>query len=206
MAERDMNIDPKDHDPRRLYQLLLSCVSPRPIAWISTLSRDGVPNLAPFSFFNAITSRPPLLSVAISRRAGKRKDTAENASSTGQFVVHMVTEGLLDAMVLTSGDYPPEVDEIALAGLTPVPSTRVKPPRLAEAPVAMECTTREIFEVSPGIVDLLIGEVVMFHVADSLPIDEELRIPAQALRPLARLGGEDYAALGAISSRPRPKV
>ena len=206
MAVAGMKIDPKEHDSRHLYQLLLSCVTPRPIAWISTVSRDGVRNLAPFSFYNAITSYPPLLSVAISRRNGKRKDTAHNASSTREFVVNVVTESCLDAMVLTSGDYPPEVDEIALAGLTAVPSTLVKPPRVAEAPVAMECRTREIFEISPGIVDLLIGEVVMFHLADELPIDAELRIPPEALRPLARLCGDGYAALGALSSRPRPKV
>jgi flavin reductase (DIM6/NTAB) family NADH-FMN oxidoreductase RutF len=201
-----MKIDPNAHSSRDLYQLLLSSVTPRPIAWISTVSREGVPNLAPFSFYNAITSRPPLLSVAVSRRQGKRKDTAANASSTGELVVNVVTEACLDAMVLSSGDYPPEVDEISLAGLTPVPSSVVRPPRLAEAPIAMECRTREIFEISPGIVDLLIAEVVMFHVADELPIDDELRIAPEALRPLARLCGDGYAALGALSYRPRPKV
>jgi len=201
-----MRIDPKEHDSRKLYQLMLSCVTPRPIAWISTVSRRGVLNLAPFSFYNAITSKPPLLSVAIARRDGTRKDTAHNASTTREFVVNVVTERNLDHMVQTSGDYAPDVDEFAVVGLTPVPSALVKPPRVAEAPIAMECRTREIFEISPGIVDLLIGEVVMFHIADELTVSAELTIAAEELRPLARLGGEDYAALGLVSKRARPKV
>jgi flavin reductase (DIM6/NTAB) family NADH-FMN oxidoreductase RutF len=201
-----MRIDPNDYDSRRVYFLMMSAVTPRPIAWISTVSRDGVGNLAPFSFYNAITSRPPLLSVAISRRRGQRKDTTVNASTTGEFVINVVTVGQLDAMVQTSGDYPPEVDELREAGLTAVPSEMVRPARIAEAPIAMECRTREIFEVSPGVVDLVIGEVVLFHVSDELPIDDDLRISAAALEPLCRLGGEQYATLGTILERPRPKV
>lgn len=201
-----MRIDPSDYDSRRIYYLLMSSVTPRPIAWISTLSRDGVPNLAPFSFYNAVTSKPPLISVAVSRRRRKRKDTADNASSTGEFVVNVVTTRHLDAMVTTSGDFPPEIDEFEQAGVTAAPCQVVRPPRVAEAPIAMECRTREIFEVSPGIVDLVIGEVVLFHVADELPIDDDLHVPAAALEPLARLGGQDYAPLGPIVQRRRPKV
>ncbi|MBW2529770.1 MAG: flavin reductase family protein [Deltaproteobacteria bacterium] len=201
-----MRIDPSEHDSRRIYYLMMSSVTPRPIAWVSTLSRDGVPNLAPFSFYNAVTSKPPLLSVAISRRRKQRKDTALNASSTGEFVVNVVTERHLDAMVQSSADYPPEVDEFEKAGVVAAPSELVRPPRVAEAPIAMECRTREIFEVSPGIVDLLIGEVVLFHVADDLPIDEDLHIPAAALGPIGRLGGQDYAPLGTVVQRPRPDV
>jgi flavin reductase (DIM6/NTAB) family NADH-FMN oxidoreductase RutF len=182
----------------------MSCVTPRPIAWVSTISKGGVHNLAPFSYFNAVTSKPPLLSIAIGRRGGKRKDTADNASTTRELVVNVVTEPNLDKMVLTSGEYPPEVDEIALAGLTPVASVKVKPPRIAEAPISMECRTREIFEVSPGIVDLVIAEIVLFHIADTLPVDERLSIPAELLRPVGRLGGIDYAFLGEIKKVPRP--
>jgi flavin reductase (DIM6/NTAB) family NADH-FMN oxidoreductase RutF len=201
-----MIIDPAEHDPRKLYFLLLSAVTPRPIAWVSTLSKDGVRNLAPFSFFSAITSKPPLLSIAVSRRGGQRKDTALNASVTRELVVNVVTEADLDPMVATSGEYGPEVDEFERCGVVAAPSQLVKPPRVASAPIAMECRTREIFEVSPGIVDLVIAEVVLFHVADGLPIDDELRIPAEALRPLARLGGNDYAALGAVHRRTRPVI
>ncbi len=201
-----MQIDPRDYDARRIYQLMTSVVVPRPIAWVSSLSRDGVLNLAPFSYFNAVTSTPPLISISVGRRRGQRKDTAHNASSTREFVVNIVTEANLAAMNDTSGDYPPEVNEFEVAALTPIPSVRVKPPRVAEAPVQLECRTREIFELSPGIVDLVIGEVVMFHVADELPIDGDLHIPGGALRAVARLGGSDYATLGEIKSLPRPRV
>ena len=199
-------IDPNDHASRNIYYLMTSIVVPRPIAWVSTMSRDGVLNLAPFSYFNAITSKPPLLSISVGRRRGARKDTANNASATRELVVNVVTEPNLDKMVQTSGDYGPEVDEFAKAGLTPLDSALVKPPRVAEAPVQMECKTREIFELSPGIADLVIAEVVMFHIAEDLPLDDDLRLPAADLRPVARLGGSEYAFLGEILERDRPKV
>jgi len=201
-----MQIDPQEHSPRLIYQLMTSVIVPRPIAWVSTLSRDGVQNLAPFSFFNGITSKPPLLSIAVSRRRGRRKDTTVNASATGQLVVNVVTDPQLEAMVQTSGDYPPELDELAAAGLTPVDSFKVKPPRVAEAPVQLECVTRQIIEISPGIVDLIIGEVVLFHVADDLAVDDGLRVAAAALRPIGRLGANEYSTLGEIKRVDRPQV
>lgn len=201
-----MQIDPKEYDSRRIYHLMTSVVTPRPIAWVSTVSRDGIVNLAPFSYFNAVTSLPPLLSISVGRRRGQRKDTAHNASSTRELVVNVVTEPNLEAMVHTSGDFAPDVDELALAGLTAVPSVLVKPPRVKEAPVAMECKTREIFEISPGIVDLVIAEVVMFHVADELPIDDDLKISGAALRTVGRLGGDEYALQGELIKRGRPPV
>ncbi|MBW2458507.1 MAG: flavin reductase family protein [Deltaproteobacteria bacterium] len=201
-----MQIDPQDHSPRLIYQLMTSVIVPRPIAWVSTQSRDGVLNLAPFSFFNGITSKPPLLSIAVSRRRGRRKDTTENASTTGQFVVNVVTDPQLETMVETSADHPPEVDELTAAGLTPVASIKVKPPRVAEAPVQLECVTHQIIEISPGIVDLIIGEVVLFHVADDLTVDDELRVAAAQLRPIGRLGADEYTTLGDIQRVDRPKV
>jgi flavin reductase (DIM6/NTAB) family NADH-FMN oxidoreductase RutF len=165
---------------------------------VSTLSREGVQNLAPFSYFNAITSKPPLLSIAVGRRRGHRKDTAHNAASTGELVVNIVTEPNLEKMVHTAGEFPPEVDELTLAGLTPIPSMLVKPPRVAEAPVQLECRTREIFELSPGIVDLVIAEVVMFHIADNLPITDDLLISGEDLRTVGRLGGTEYLVGGEV--------
>ncbi|MBM4357237.1 MAG: flavin reductase family protein [Deltaproteobacteria bacterium] len=201
-----MQIDPKDHDATRLYQLMTSVIVPRPIAWVSTLSRDGVPNLAPFSFFSGLTTTPPLVTIAAGRRRGARKDTTNNASATRELVVNLVTEGQLDAMVKTSGEFPPEVDEIALAGLTPLPSVKVRPPRIAEAPVQLECKTREILELSPGIVDLIVAEIVHVHVADGIPVGEDLSIPTEALRPIARLGGACYTTLGTIVKVERPRT
>jgi flavin reductase (DIM6/NTAB) family NADH-FMN oxidoreductase RutF len=201
-----MKIDPKDHSSRNIYHLMTSVVVPRPIAWVSSQSRDGVLNLAPFSYFNAITSKPPLLCISVGRRRGVRKDTANNASSTGEFVVNVVTEPNIDKMVQTAGEYAPDVDEFAKVGLTPADSVLVKPPRVAEAPVQMECRTRQIIEISPGVADMVIGEVVMFHIADDLPIDEDLRIRGNDLRPVSRLGGEEYAFLGKMLEIGRPKV
>lgn len=201
-----MQIDPKDYDSGRIYTLMTCVVTPRPIAWVSTVSRDGVRNLAPFSYFNAVTSKPPLISISVGRRRGRRKDTAVNASSTGELVVNVVTEPNLERMVQTAADYPPDVDELSEAGLTPVDSVLVKPPRVKEAPVALECKTREIFELSPGIVDLVIAEVVMFHIADDLPITDDLRISGESLRTVGRLGGGEYALFGAIKTVARPKT
>lgn len=200
-----MPIDPSEHDSARLYQLMTSVIVPRPIAWVSTLSRDGVPNLAPFSFFSGLTSRPPLVTIAAGRRRGARKDTTNNASATGELVVHLVTEPQLQAMVTTSGEYPPEVDEIALAGLTPLSSVKVKPPRIAESPVHLECKTREILELVPGIVDLIVAEIVLVHVADGIPVGPDLSIPTEALKPLGRLGGPRYTTLGPILELDRPR-
>lgn len=201
-----MKIDPNELRGRDIYRLMTSVVVPRPIAWVSTLSVDGVPNVAPFSYFNAVCSRPPLLSIAVGRRRGVRKDTAENASRTGELVVNVVDRANIDKMVQTSGDYPPEVDEIALAELSPVPSERVAPPRIGEAPVQMECRTREIFEISPGISDLVIAEVVLFHLSDALVMDDEHMVNPSSLDPVGRLGGSQYSFLGELCSVDRPKV
>ncbi len=200
-----MQIDPKDYDGRRIYFLMTSCLAPRPIAWVSSISRDGVRNLAPFSYFTPITSKPPLLCISVARRRGKRKDTANNASSTGELVVNVVTEPVIDKMVQTGADYPPEVDEIAEVGLTPVDSVIVKPPRIAEAPIQLECRVQQIIEISPGSVDLIVAEVLLFHIADDLPIDEDLQIPTEAIGPVGRLGGSDYSLMSDVRSIQRAK-
>lgn len=200
-----MIIDPKEQSSTAMYQLLMSCVSPRPIAWVSSQDRSGRLNLAPFSFFNAVSSKPPLLSIAVARRQGQRKDTTNNASNTGEFVVNVVSEPWLDAMVASSAEVGPEVNEFELAKVTPAPCSLVKCPRVLEAPISLECRTREIFEISPAVTDLIIGEVIMVHVAEGLPIDTTtLAIPAEALHPVARLGRQDYGFLGTIRSVPRP--
>jgi len=201
-----MQIDPTDHPTRDVYRLMTSIVVPRPIAWVSTLSTQGIVNLAPFSYFSAVTSKPPLLSISVGRRGGVRKDTAHNASTTGELVVNFVSREHLEAMVETSGDFGPEVDEFEEAGLSAVPSLRVKPPRVAGSPVQMECRTREIFEVSPGVADLVIAEVLLFHVADGIEVSDDLRIAASALDPVGRLGGSDYTFLGERRTLARPKA
>ena len=196
-----MEIDPGGLDRRAAYKLMISLIVPRPIAWVSTISPEGGVNLAPFSYFNGITSHPPILMIAVGARRGERKDTWRNIDQTRQFVVNLVVPELVDAMVVTSGEYPPEVDEFKRAGVTPAPSAKVRPPRIAESPVCMECELERIVEVERTA--LILGRVVLYHVRDDLLVEGAVD-PAR-LKPIARLGGDYYAALGEIFSRGRPK-
>jgi flavin reductase (DIM6/NTAB) family NADH-FMN oxidoreductase RutF len=165
-------VDPKAARHQDIYKLMIGSIVPRPIALVATISEDGIRNLAPFSFFTGISSKPTLICFCPGPRptSPQRKDTLRNISMTKEFVVNIVSEEIGAAMNLTSGDYPPEVDEFDVAGLTAVPSDLVKPPRVAESPVNLECRLYLIIEFSeePGGGNLVIGEVVRFHVADHL--------------------------------------
>jgi flavin reductase (DIM6/NTAB) family NADH-FMN oxidoreductase RutF len=201
-----MIIDPKKVSNRERYALLVGGVVPRPIAFVSTMSPEGRPNLAPFSFFTAITSDPPTVCFAPGRRSsdGDRKDTLRNIEATGEFVVNVVTEEIGQAMHDTAGDYPPGTNEFEVADLTPVRSHVVKPPRVKESPLNMECTLYQIVPIGPdsaGGGALVIGEIVMFHVADE--IYENGRIKIHELNPLGRLAGTEYTTLGRIISMTR---
>lgn len=179
-----MQIDPAQQSHAANYKLLTNLVIPRPIAWITSLGPRGVVNLAPFSFFNAMGADPVYLIVSIGRGdQGELKDTARNISATGEFVVNMVTEDLFDAMNLSAADFPPDMSELEIAGLHTGPSLKVAVPRLAEAQVSMECKLHETLHLGGN--SLVIGEVVMFHVADHL-VGERRRIHGFA--PLGRLG------------------
>ncbi len=155
---------------RDRYKLLVSTVVPRPIAWVVTQSAAGVVNAAPYSFFNAISGEPPLLAVSIEGRAGERKDTAVNIRETGQFVVNLVSDAMSTEMVVTAIDFEPGVSEVAEAGLATLPSVRIAPPRIADSPVAFECELSQTVEL-PGNRDLVLGRVVMMHVADHAVLD-----------------------------------
>ncbi|MBI3637634.1 MAG: flavin reductase family protein, partial [Candidatus Rokubacteria bacterium] len=168
-----MQLDPQTADPAQIYKLLIGCVVPRPIAWVSSIDAQGVRNLAPFSFFMGITGAPPTIAFASSpRRDGSgavtRKDTLRNVQAMGEFVVNVVDDDRAEAMNLTSGEYAPEVDEFAVAGLTAAPSVKVKAPRLAEAPINMECRVVQIVPVGNGPSHLVIGEIVHFHLRDDV--------------------------------------
>ena len=196
-----MEIDPLGLDRRAAYKLMISLIVPRPIAWVSTISPEGGVNLAPFSYFNGITSQPPILMIAVGARRGERKDTWRNIDQTREFVVNVVVPELVDAMVVTSGEYPPEVDEFHRAGVTPAPSAKVRPPRIAESPVSMECTLEKIVEVEGTA--LILGRVVLYHVRDDLLSHGS--VDPQRLKPVARLGDDFYSYLGEVFSRTRPK-
>jgi flavin reductase (DIM6/NTAB) family NADH-FMN oxidoreductase RutF len=172
--------------------LLIGSIVPRPIAFVSTVSPDGVRNLAPFSFFNAICGEPPTVCFASGVRQ-PRKDTLLNAEATREFVVNIVSEEIGAQMNVCSGDYPHDVDEFEVSGLTPVASDLVKPPRVGESHVSMECKVTQIVEVSkrPMGGSLVIGEVIRFHVDDA--ILDHFRIDPDKLLAIGRMGGNTYA-------------
>ena len=179
-----MQIDPARHPQADNYKLLTNLVVPRPIAWVTSLGRTGVINLAPFSFFNAVGSDPVFVVVSIGARDnGAPKDTAKNIEDRGEFVINMVTENLLEAMNISAADFPPDQSELTATDLHAAPSICVQAPRLAEAQVSLECT---LFQSLPlGTNTLYVGEVVMFHVADHL-LGPRLHINGFA--PIGRLG------------------
>lgn len=179
-----MHIDPSTHSPADNYKLLTNLVIPRPIAWVTTLNPAGGVNLAPFSFFNAVASNPLYVVIGIGRNDGGRpKDTAVNIAATGEFVVNMVSEDLFAAMNLSAADFPPEASEVEAAGLATAPGVKLRTPRLMDAPASLECCVHDTLAL--GSSTLVIGEVVMFHVADAL-VGPRLHI--EGFAPLGRLG------------------
>ena len=188
-----MVIDPKSTDPFNIYKLLIGSILPRPIAFVSTMGADGIYNLAPFSFFTAISANPPAIAFApMLSMQGKRKDSLNNAERLGEFVVNIVSEDIVRPMNETSADFPPEIDEFEVSGLTPIPSDLVAVPRVKESHIAMECKLRQIVELSslPLGGSLVIGEVVRFHVDDEY--FDDYRIDVDKLRPVGRMAGFTY--------------
>jgi len=190
-----MIIDPATKDPFDIYRLLSGSILPRPIAFVSTLSDKGVRNLAPFSFFTVISANPPMICFCPMIRGGDRpkKDTLVNIEATREFVVNIVSEDFAAKMNLCSGEYPPDVDEFELSGLTPVPSDLVKPARVKESRVNMECKLHQIVHVSPKVLggSLVMGEVLRFHVQDSM-INQICEIDADQLNAIGRMAGPVY--------------
>ena len=205
-----MQLDLRVPNPTAMYKLLIGCVVPRPIAWVSSVDAHGVPNLAPFSYFMAITHDPPTIAFSASPRgvevAGVRgkKDTLSNVEVTREFVVNVVDDALAEAMNVTSGDYPPGVDEFAQAGLTPLPSVQVKAPRVAAAPINMECRLVQILPVGNLPHHLVIGEIVHLHLRDDVYDAASGRIDMRRLRPVGRLAGQMYTHVHDIFEMKRP--
>ena len=178
-------------------------VAPRPIGWISTLSKTGVVNLAPYSFFNAVSTDPHFVMFS----SGGRKDSQRNAEETGEFVCSLATYDLRDAMNRTSQHVGPEVDEMALAGLTPAPSKLVAPPRVAESPVAFECRYWRTIDLpgpdgGPGTHAIVLGQVVGVHIDESVLVGD--KVDVTKLKPIARLGYGDYAVIDEVFELSRP--
>lgn len=169
------------------YKILTATIVPRPIAWVTTLSRAGIVNAAPFSFFNMMGNDPPIVAIGIMPQDGRLKDTAANILDTGEFVVNLVAEANAEAMNETCIDAPPEIDELALAGLTPLASHAVAPPRIGEAPVALECKVLTSLVTGP-LQTIVIGRVLNAHIDDRFVIDaERCYIDTPGLQLIARL-------------------
>jgi flavin reductase (DIM6/NTAB) family NADH-FMN oxidoreductase RutF len=178
-------------------------VAPRPIGWISTLGNNGVVNLAPYSFFNAVSTDPHFVMFS----SGGRKDSQRNAEETGEFVCSIATYDLREAMNHTSQHVGPEVDEMELAGLTAAPSKLVAPPRVAESPVAFECRYWRTVELpgangGPGDHAIVLGQVVGVHIDDAVIVDG--KVDVTKLKPIARLGYGDYAVIDEVFELTRP--
>ena len=204
-----MQIDTQVLKPDAMYKLMIGCVVPRPIAWVSTVDAAGVANLAPFSYFMAITHDPPTIAFSSSPRgeyAGVpgKKDTLRNVEATREFVVNLVDDALAEAMNVTSGDYPPEVDEFAQAGLVTAPSVKVKAPRVAAAPINMECHLQQIVPIGNGPSHLVIGRIVHLHLRDDVYDAAGGRIDMHRLRPVGRLAGNLYTHVHDIFEMKRP--
>ena len=200
-----MTIDPKTIPAPIAYQILTGSVIPRPIGFISSISAAGIVNLAPFSFFNAICGEPPMVMFCPMNRVPP-KDTLLNVKATREFVANIVSEEIAQQMNLTSGDYAPDISEFDVCGLTPVPSDIVKPPRVLESPVNMECKLIQIVDCGTrsGGASLIVGEVVRFHFDRT--IAHNFRIDPAKLRAVGRMGGNQYISTQDRFEMIRPKV
>ena len=202
-----MVLDPRASNYQDVYKILIGAIVPRPIAFVSTISPEGIPNLAPFSFFTAISANPPVICFCPTRKSGPEplKDTLRNISSTHEFVVNIVSEEIGQQMNITSGDFAADVDEFEAAGLTPIPSDLVKPPRVAESHVHMECKLYLTLVISdlPGGGNLVIGEVVRLHVDDAYV--DNFKIDPDKLRAIGRMGGNSYVRTTDRFDMIRPK-
>jgi flavin reductase (DIM6/NTAB) family NADH-FMN oxidoreductase RutF len=201
-----MNIDPEQLPIPEVYRHLVSCITPRPIAWVSTLSPGGVPNLAPFSFFNGIGANPPAVMFSpVNRRDGSRKDTVINIEATREFVINVVSHAYAPQMNATSADFPYEVSEFETCGLTPTPSARVRPPRVKEAAVHLECVLHQIVPVGEGplAANVIIGRIVLIHADDSV-LDAVGQIDPAKLDTVGRMGGIAYTRTRDRFELPRP--
>lgn len=188
--------DPADLSGREPYFLLTSLVVPRPIAWVSTLAADGTANVAPHSYFNVISSAPPIVHFTSSGE----KDSLRNVRATGEFVVNMVSLDLVEEMNTTAADFPPDVSEFEWVGLETAPSEAVKPPRVARAKAALECQVVDI--ISKGNGKMVFGEVLRFQIDESIWRDG--RVDPELLDPVGRLSGSAYSAQGKVFKILRP--
>lgn len=194
-----MHFPASDLNAEQTYRLMSGIIVPRPIAWISSVNPHGVVNLAPFSCYTFVSNQPPMIGVNIGRKAGQRKDTGRNIMENGHFVVNIADETLLDPLHESAQEHPPEVSEADLLGLDVIPGVVVATPRLAAAPISLECRLHSITPFGNTGAEFFVGEVVMFHIREGLMKDG--KIDTATLRPICRIGGPNYASLGEIITK-----
>lgn len=193
-----MDIETGTLSAEAAYKLLTGSIVPRPIAWVTTLSENGLPNVAPFSAFTFVSNKPPLIGVSIGRKLGKLKDTARNILRTSEFVVNIATEALIEQLHQSADEYPADVSETEELSIEVSDSLIVAPPRIASAPINLECRLVQTFEFGDLDSCFFVGRVELFRVRDDLLKDG--KIDAAMLRPIARLGGPNYATFGRVVS------
>ena len=201
-----LSIDPSTNTERENYKLLIGSIVPRPIAFVTSVAKDGTVNGAPFSYFNVVSSNPPLISISIQRKNGTLKDTSRNILETSEFVVHIVDDQNVNKINETAASLPPDESEITRADLTLVDSEVISVPGIKESKVRFECILEHSVELGgyeiPG-ADLIIGKIVRFHIDES--IYENGKINLENLGAVSRLAGDNYAKIGEVFSIARPE-
>jgi flavin reductase (DIM6/NTAB) family NADH-FMN oxidoreductase RutF len=201
-----MLLDVAQTDPLTTYRTLVEVVTPRPIAWVTTIDAESRVNLAPFSFFNTFGGSPPVVVFSPNRkRDGSKKDTLRNVEATREFVINAAVADLAQQVNLSSKDLPPGESEVDLTGLSVEPSFKVKPPRLRESPIHLECVLLKVLQIGEGTssANLVIGKVVLIHVSDEV-LDGHGRIDPRKLRTIARLGADYYCHTSEVFEMKRP--
>ena len=202
-----LSINPSDHQVHEIYKLMVGLIVPRPVALVSTIDKDGVPNVAPFSFFSGVGSNPPTVLFCPTLRSSgdNRKDTLRNVEQTGEFVINIVSDSIAAATNATAADVGPEVDEFLLAGLTAIPGEVVNVPRVAESPAQFECKLLQIVFTGnvPGAGVVVIGEIVRFHV--NAELEHNFRIDPAKLDAVGRMAGNTWVHTRERFELERPK-
>ncbi|PAV28061.1 hypothetical protein CIL05_18295 [Virgibacillus profundi] len=201
-----LSFNPNDNTERENYKLLIGSIVPRPIAFITSVGEDGTINGAPFSYFNVVSSNPPMISISTQRKNGIQKDTARNIMEKKEFVVHIVDEQNVEKINITAASLPPQISEIEKAGLTLAESESISVPGIKESKVRFECILEHSVQLGENNTigtDLIIGKIVRFHMDEE--IYEDGRINHEKLGAMSRLAGPNYAGIGDVISIERPK-
>ena len=197
-------LDPDTLDKRQNYALQTSLLVPRPIAWVATVGPDGTYNCAPFSYFMGVSSKPPIIAFAVGEKRTGPKDTTVNIEVCPEFTVNIVNEQLANAMVETAADLPHGQSEFEHVGLTPQPSQLIKAPRIAGAPVQMECRLHQMFTVEGTTTVMILGRILRYHIDPAVLNADQSAVDIHALKPVGRLGGFEYCRVDDVFEIGRP--